>query len=239
MQGGFGQSRNNSNKAALTAFVAIAMLESGVERTEQSLVNAFRCIDQQTYDDAYTLSIVAYAYSIFDDSTVGAVNSYRRLMSMAKVDGSLTYWKANENEPAEPIIHWWYYRPRSADTETTAYALLTKLNTRLSVQQKISEGLSIVRWLSTQRNPWGGFGSTQDTVIGLQALSEYASLIYHDGLQASIVVSETATNNQVATFELNDVNSFVEFTEKIPRVTNLTLSSTGKGCFLMQVSLSQ
>ena len=70
-------------------------------------------------------------------------------------------WKANENEPAPPRNRWWWYRPQSADTETTAYALLTTLNMINNVNEKISAGLSIVRWLSTQRNPWGGFGSTQ------------------------------------------------------------------------------
>lgn len=77
------------------------------------------------------------------------------------VNGTLTMWKANEDEPATPRISWWYNRPRSADTETTAYALLTKLIMVKNDNTRISEGLPIVRWLSTQRNSYGGFGSTQ------------------------------------------------------------------------------
>ena len=78
----------------------------------------------------------------------------------------------------------------------------------------------------------------QDTVIGLQALAGYAELIYSDGLQAAITVKETQSNTQVATFNLNNANSFVEFTQLIPRVADLSLRATGKGCFLVQVSSS-
>lgn len=76
-------------------------------------------------------------------------------------DGDLKYWKANENEPETPEINYWYYRPRSADTETTAYALLSIVNIESSRSSKIAQGLPASRWLSTQRNILGGFGSTQ------------------------------------------------------------------------------
>jgi len=235
MQGGFGSNRDN--KAALTAFVTIAMIESGVETTNAAIQNAFRCIDAQTYTDAYTTSIVAYAYSLYNPLDARAATVYSRLMGMAKVNGTQTMWKAREDEPAEPRMSYWWYRPRSADTETTAYALLTKLNMMTNVNSKITEGLPIVRWLSTQRNPWGGFGSTQDTVIGLQALAEYAALIYSDGLRASISVKEKLSNTQVATFSLTNSNSFVQFTEAIPRVVDLTMRASGTGCFLIQTNV--
>ena len=81
MQGGFGRTTNGTNKAALTAFVAIAMIESGVEPSDLSLVSAFQCIDRQRYDDGYTTSIVAYAYSLFDPTDDRV---YRKLRDMAK-----------------------------------------------------------------------------------------------------------------------------------------------------------
>ena len=93
------------------------------------------------------------------------VHFYSVVFDVFSVNGTLTYWKANEAEPEEPKNSFWWYRPRSADTETTAYALLTKLNMVNNVNTKISEGLPIVRWLSTQRNPWGGFGSTQVRIM--------------------------------------------------------------------------
>lgn len=72
-------------------------------------------------------------------------------------------------------------------------------------------------------------------MIGLQALAAYASLIYSDGIKASVQISEKTSNTQVASFEINDGNSFVEFTKRLPRVTDIQLKATGRGCFLMQV----
>ena len=33
--------------------------------------------------------------------------------------------------------------------------------------------LGVLKWLLEQRNSFGGFSSTQDTVLGLEALSQY------------------------------------------------------------------
>lgn len=48
------------------------------------------------------------------------------------------------------------WQPRSADIEMASYALLSlhKLN-------RIAEGISLMKWLSQQRNHLGGYGSTQ------------------------------------------------------------------------------
>lgn len=40
-----------------------------------------------------------------------------------------------------------------------------------------NDGLPILKWLLSQRNDHGGFTSTQDTVVGLQALASYAEKI--------------------------------------------------------------
>jgi hypothetical protein len=47
----------------------------------------------------------------------------------------------------------------SADVEMTAYALLAY--TTSENEESISNGLPIVKWLSKQRNAYGGFASTQ------------------------------------------------------------------------------
>ena len=90
------------------------------------------------------------------------------------IENSHKHWKAVPDEPEPPLIHWWWYRPRSADTETTAYALLTLVNMESSRNDKISEGLPVARWLSTQRNPWGGLGSTQ--VASRRVISTFVDL---------------------------------------------------------------
>lgn len=48
------------------------------------------------------------------------------------------------------------WQPRSADMELASYVLLCQH--RLG---RLAEGVSLMKWLSRQRNPNGGFGSTQ------------------------------------------------------------------------------
>lgn len=51
----------------------------------------------------------------------------------------------------------------------TSYGLLALLEAGL-----YSEALPILKWLLDQRNELGGFQSTQDTFVGLKAISKYA-----------------------------------------------------------------
>lgn len=63
----------------------------------------------------------------------------------------------------------WYTKPNSVNIEMTSYALLAILQAGL-----YTNALPIVKWLVNQRNELGGFQSTQDTFIGLKALSRFA-----------------------------------------------------------------
>ena len=54
-----------TTKAALTAFVTLVIMKSGVESTDTSIVSAFQCIDQQISNGVYTTSITGiYSYAI-------------------------------------------------------------------------------------------------------------------------------------------------------------------------------
>lgn len=68
------------------------------------------------------------------------------------------YWR-EKRESHKPNDNPWlrpYYRPRSADIEITAYALLA-----YSLERDVTVALAISRWLSQQRNSLGGYSSTQ------------------------------------------------------------------------------
>lgn len=59
----------------------------------------------------------------------------------------------------------WNNQPRSVDIEMTSYALLTFLENNF-----LDDSIPILNWLLRQQNDIAGFSSTQDTVVGLQAL---------------------------------------------------------------------
>jgi hypothetical protein len=59
---------------------------------------------------------------------------------------------------------------RGAAIETTGYAMLALLQGG----DRLNAGRA-VRWLTGQRNAFGGFGSTQDTIVALQAMTTAAT----------------------------------------------------------------
>merc|ERR1719351_371959 len=58
---------------------------------------------------------------------------------------------------------------KARDVEMTAYNVLS-----LTLKNQLSEALKAIRWLATNRNSRGGFVSTQDTMVALEAISEYS-----------------------------------------------------------------
>ena len=156
---------------ALTAYVAIALLESGEEAaSSRTIAHLEGKLDGM--EDAYTAAIVSYALEIAGSDKADAI--HRKLMSMADItDGGLSWGSEtlDANEPATlPRGQAHSSNPgRSAAVETTGYAALALLE-----RGDIISASSAGRWLVNQRNAYGGYGSTQDTVVGLQALTKFA-----------------------------------------------------------------
>ena len=75
--------------------------------------------------------------------------------------GDLMYW-TEQNKPTPPPYRLYYYYKSSAEVETTAYALLAILHEQNDKGSVVgNEIMDIIRWLTKQRNSYGGFASTQ------------------------------------------------------------------------------
>lgn len=73
-------------------------------------------------------------------------------------------------------------------------------------------------------------------MIGLQALAQYASLVYSDGLDLTVSASYPNSASSFATFEVSDENSLVVQEEKLPDASPVNIDVSGQGCFVLQVS---
>ncbi len=158
-------------KNALTAFVAVALMEDGETDAAERAVDYLEG-QLDDIEDAYTMAIVAYALELADSPR--ADDAYEKLMGMAKESDEGLYWGDGpvilEPQRSGPPMPYDMQPGRSAAVETTGYATLALLEhgDRLNASRAS-------RWLASQRNAFGGFGSTQDTVVGLQALTTYAT----------------------------------------------------------------
>ncbi|KAJ7415213.1 C3 and PZP-like alpha-2-macroglobulin domain-containing protein 8 [Willisornis vidua] len=198
-------------KISLTAYVVASLLETGVTSEEEKTAvdKAKHFLESNLYSAEDPYTTALSAYALTLLHSPSAVATLRRMNSMAITQ----------------VV--------SAEVEMTSYALLT-----YTLLGDVASALPVVKWLSQQRNALGGFSSTQDTCVALQALAEYAILSYVGGVNLTISLASTNLDYQ-ETFELNKMNKKVLQTAVIPSIpTGLFVSAKGEGCCLMQIDVT-
>lgn len=114
----------------------------------------------------------------------------------------------------------------------TAYAILTLV--KLGSDENMIHALKAVRWISKQRNANGGFTSTQDTVLGLEALAKYAMAVNNNATDLSVLVTG---GNVDYVYKLHKDNRMVLTQIRLPVLpTVVEIFAEGEGCVLVQVS---
>ncbi|XP_074917717.1 complement C4-like isoform X1 [Chelonoidis abingdonii] len=162
MQGGVGKAEEH---LALTAFITIAMQEalrafddsksSEVKRgIEKAVAYVHRELSPQL--NFYSVAISAYALALVKHNSSEAKRAELILREISTLDAAMQqrYWGNDED---------------AVSIEATAYALLQTL-----CQKDIKYAEPIATWLIEKRKYGGGYCSTQDTVVALEALSQYS-----------------------------------------------------------------
>ncbi|XP_046559047.1 pregnancy zone protein-like [Haliotis rubra] len=216
-----------NSDVTLTAFVMGALISGGTPKSDPAILNAIKCINAKPITDVYTMAAAAYATSLQDANSRVHVNLQRGLHTKAVVNGSLMHWETRKDANRQRS---YYYRASALNVETTAYALLAYLE-----EDDLESSLKIVKWLQKQRNPQGGFASTQDTVVALDALSKFAtSTSSGDKIKLSLTVEGEDVHKN---FIVSGSNSMVMQTEPLKVPNEITLSGTGAGCALFQATV--
>ncbi|XP_071088381.1 CD109 antigen-like isoform X2 [Haliotis cracherodii] len=226
-----------SNKgASLTAYVLIALLENNdlvgnvQQRIRTATTKALQFLENETPADDYSLAIITYALQLAGSTKTDT--SFATLNSHAIVKDGFKYWHCPEAKTTQSTTKYW--RPPSTkkaiDIEMTAYALLI-----FGEKNDFSSGLNIMKWLASQRNPHGGFSSTQDTVLALQALSEFAKMAYSNNFDIQVTVSSGSFRHQ---FSVNQNNPLVLQSVELPSIpSSVNVQATGSGIALVEVAV--
>ncbi|XP_078063627.1 alpha-1-inhibitor 3-like, partial [Mustelus asterias] len=240
--GSLGSLFNNALKGGvddhitLSAYVTSALLEQGNNDRKLTGVTdrALKCLRDalETVNSTYSLSLLAYTFTLAQDQ-VTRDKILHRLEELAIKEDGLTHWR-REQEPEEEHDYWW--RAPSAEVEMTAYVLLALLSQPQVPTSDLDRAIPIVRWLVKQRNSYGGFASTQDTVVALQALSLYAELIYVADPHSSVTVSSESGFHEE--FHIDSSNQLLLQSRPLPEVPGeYSADVTGSSCLLLQISL--
>nr|BAU69626.1 A2M2 [Sphyrna zygaena] len=186
----------------------------------------------ETVNSSYTLSLLAYTFTLAQEQ-LSRNKTLQRLEEIAIKEDGLTHWR-REQEPEEEHGYWW--RAPSAEVEMTAYVLLALLSQPQVPTSDLDRSIPIVRWLVKQRNSYGGFASTQDTVVALQALSIYAELTHVADSHSSVSVSSESGFHQE--FHIDSSNQLLLQSRTLPELPGeYSVEVTGTGCLLLQTSL--
>ncbi len=225
-------------KDTLTAYVAIALLEAG--KTEAA-GKAIGYLEGRLGDisDPYALALTTYALQLAKSPS--AAQARVKLMEAAIQDEDGLHWSSGKTrllddslaQPADqmpgapgivgqmPPID---IIP-SLDIEATGYATLALT----AAGDRVDAGRA-AKWLVGQRNSQGGFGSTQDTVVALQALTEYATNTATDTDMTVTLKAGDVTKKITITPDNFDVTQVVE----VPAGAAVELTAKGKGEAVVQ-----
>lgn len=112
----------------------------------------------------------------------------------------------------------------------TSYGVLALIEAK-----QLADALPFFRWLLAQRNDQGGFVGTQDTVIGLEALAQYAEHLSTTDNNVQLKIEYGSSNETY--LNVNRENALVLQTVPLPSDTKeVHLTSTGHGFALFQLS---
>ncbi|XP_059143996.1 CD109 antigen-like [Physella acuta] len=218
----------------LTLFVLISLLENSDDmkylNVDEAIQKALAYAEQEVakLDDLYVLAMASYAFQLAGSNMTQAVLDKLEAESTQK-DG-MKYWQQSD-QPR--IITWQSPNPTKAvDIEMTAYVLLT-----YTKRGDLVAGKSIMQWITKQRNANGGFISTQDTVVALNALSEYAKQMSSKKLKVHITTQ--LDSETTYTFDVDKTNSLLLQSRENTRVpAQVVITATGSGMALVQAALS-
>ncbi|XP_069609957.1 alpha-2-macroglobulin-like [Ranitomeya imitator] len=216
---------------SLSAYITLALLEAGISLQDPLLSNALSCLKKASMDisNVYTQALLAYTFTLSGETELGEKLLNKLEEKAVRGDGQL-HWKRDSAPPAE--ASYWYRAP-SAEVEMTSYVLLALLS---GPTPDLGKSSQIVNWLTKQQNPYGGYSSTQDTVVALQALAKYAENTFSDkGDVTAVVTSKSGFLEQFHVDKTNRILLQRATLSKVPE--DYTATITGIGCVFVQAVL--
>merc|ERR1719336_820036 len=199
-------------------------MEKNIERV---IERAYQCVMKNVTKNQnlniYLQSMVTYASILYEGKMRNNSDSSERKTA----DDLLTTLMSKSNNSMAGKLFWTTGEQNKArDVEMTAYNVLS-----LTLKDKLSEALKAIRWLATNRNSRGGFVSTQDTMVALEAIAEYSLKIGSEENDLKIEVSVGGIEPSQS-FMVNEDNKLVYQKQKIEQLSSssdVSVKASGNG----------
>ncbi|XP_029028302.1 alpha-2-macroglobulin-like [Betta splendens] len=213
-----------SDEVTLSAYVTAAFLEMNTSPDSQVITKSLSCLKESISDlsNTYTTALLAYVFTLAGDKETRSL-LLQHLDKVASKEGGFLYWSQSSVETSA-----------SLSVEISSYVLLAKLSASPTAED-LGYCSSIVRWLTGQQNQYGGFSSTQDTVVALQALALYSALVFSPTGSSTVTVQSPSGQ---LTFDVNQNNKLLYQEKTLQDTTGkYSLEVKGTACASLQISL--
>ncbi|XP_050674594.1 alpha-2-macroglobulin-like protein 1, partial [Leptidea sinapis] len=224
---------------ALTAYVITSLIESSLPIPYRIIQNSLSCLralpPKKTPPKLYAYSIITYAFMRLRryEKELRLTNEALSLDGVAsgltmdeEMKGLVGFLKVAKRSTD---YVWWESGSLATTVESTGYALLALSECPNHLLDSCSsDARRAILWLATHRTAAGGFVSTQDTLVALEGLARWSSILPSDTnltLRAECGVISRSVNISS--------NSKVPDLLKMP-IGGLRLSVQGTGCALIQ-----
>ncbi|XP_052459493.1 complement C3-like [Carassius gibelio] len=210
-----GNVRGKDADASLTAFVLIAMQEGSKICAESNLQSSMKkAVDYlllrvHSLRSTYAVAMTSYALANVGKLNKDILKSY----STASKDG--IFW---------PVPGQHYH-----SLEATGYAVLSLV----MAKDFESAGLA-VRWLGKQQTRYGGYGTTQATIMVFQAMAEYRIQVKKAdiNLNLEVAVEERKEKTRIA---FTSSNFYISRTDKFNITRSFNITAQGAGVAMLSV----
>ncbi|XP_058625207.1 alpha-2-macroglobulin-like isoform X1 [Onychostoma macrolepis] len=212
------------DNVTMTAYITASLLELGVPVTDPVITNALSCLRPVVGNlgNTYATALLTYTFSL-----AGETRTRSQLLTILK---NLAISEGTK-------LHW--SQATSGDTlavEISSYVLLAVLSVQPLSTANLTHANRIVNWLVAQQNPYGGFSSTQDTVVALQALSLYATQVF-SLVGSSTVTVESSVAGDVHNFGVTRDNRLLYQEKPLKTVPGkYSVKATGSTCVSVQIA---
>uniref|UniRef100_A0A8P4KQB8 Alpha-2-macroglobulin n=1 Tax=Dicentrarchus labrax TaxID=13489 RepID=A0A8P4KQB8_DICLA len=213
-----------SDEVTLSAYITAGFLEMNTPVKDPVVNQSLSCLKESISDlsNTYTTALLAYVFTLAGDMETRA-HLLKHLDTVALNQGGFLHWSQTATETSA-----------SLSVEISSYVLLAKLSASPTAED-LGYAARIVRWITGQQNYYGGFSSTQDTVVALQALALYSSLVFSPGGSSTVTVQSPSGQ---LTFGVNQDNKLLYQEEVLKDMTGkYSLVVQGNACASVQISL--
>ncbi|XP_053279686.1 alpha-2-macroglobulin [Pleuronectes platessa] len=214
-----------SDEVTLTAYITAGFLEINSSTDDAVVKKSLSCLKESANDlsNTYTTALLAYVFTLAGDMETRA-HLLTHLDKVGHKQGGFLHWSQTATETSA-----------SLSVEISSYVMLAKLSASPSAED-LGYTSHIVRWLTGQQNYYGGFSSTQDTVVALQALALYSTLVFSPDGSSTVMVQ--SASGQLS-FDVNRDNKLL-YQEKTLQdvIGKYSVKVKGSACASIQISLN-